>query len=195
MYIYIIYIYNWHSRHLRPDDAYIRKLTHLSPSAAYMRQSTRSALVQIMACRVVGAKPLSEPMLNYCQLASREQTSVKFESKYKIFHTRKCIWKCRPRNGGHFVQGGGVKCANTPVRWQAFAWTNKITKRHTAHTIVSWPNPKQWVIVHISDLMMIIRQSIYMRTYCQLDPRGQTPVKFRADSRFFVQPMRDGVTL
>ena len=34
--------------------------------------------------------------------------------------------------------------------------------RHTAHTIVSWPNPKQWVIVHTSDLMMIIRQSIYI---------------------------------
>ena len=32
--------------------------------------------------------------------------------------------------------------------------------RHTAHTIVPWPNPKQWVIVHISDLM-IIRQNIY----------------------------------
>ena len=34
--------------------------------------------------------------------------------------------------------------------------------RHTAHNIVSWPNPKQWVIVHTSDLMMIIRQSIYI---------------------------------
>ena len=30
------------------------------------------------------------------------------------------------------------------------------------HTIVSWPNPKQWVIVHTSDLMMTIRQSIYI---------------------------------
>ena len=38
----------------------------------------------------------------------------------------------------------------------------KNTERHTAHTIVSWPNPKQWVIVHTSDLMMIIRQSIYI---------------------------------
>ena len=38
----------------------------------------------------------------------------------------------------------------------------KNTKRHTAHTIVSWPNPKQWVIVHTPDLMMIIRQSIYI---------------------------------
>ena len=32
-------------------------------------------------------------------------------------------------------------------------------KRHTAHTIVSWPNPKQWIIVHTSDLMMMITQS------------------------------------
>ena len=38
----------------------------------------------------------------------------------------------------------------------------KNTERHTADTIVSWPNPKQWVIVHTSDLMMIIRQSIYI---------------------------------
>ena len=35
----------------------------------------------------------------------------------------------------------------------------RVIKRHTAHTIVSWPNPKQWIIVHTSDLMMIIRQS------------------------------------
>ena len=36
------------------------------PSAAYMRQWIGSALVQIMACRLNGAKPLSEPMLEYC---------------------------------------------------------------------------------------------------------------------------------
>ena len=33
--------------------------------------------------------------------------------------------------------------------------------RHTAHTIAQWPNPKQWIIVHTSDLTMIIRQSMY----------------------------------
>ena len=38
----------------------------------------------------------------------------------------------------------------------------KNIERRTAHTIVSWPNPKQWVIVHTSDLMMIISQSIYI---------------------------------
>ena len=32
--------------------------------------------------------------------------------------------------------------------------------RHTADTIVSWPNLIQWAIVHTSYLMMMIRQSI-----------------------------------
>ena len=36
------------------------------PSAAYMSQLIWSALVQIMACRLTGAKRLSEPMLGYC---------------------------------------------------------------------------------------------------------------------------------
>ena len=38
------------------------------PSAAYMRQWIRTALVQIMACRLFGAKPLSKPMLVYCHV-------------------------------------------------------------------------------------------------------------------------------
>ena len=38
----------------------------------------------------------------------------------------------------------------------------KNIERHTADTIISWPYPKQWVRVHTSDLMMIIRQSIYI---------------------------------
>ena len=29
---------------------------------------------------------------------------------------------------------------------------------HTAHTIVSWPNSEQWIIIHTSDLMMINRE-------------------------------------
>ena len=38
------------------------------PSTAYVRQWTRSALIQIMACRLSGAKPLSKPMLCHDQL-------------------------------------------------------------------------------------------------------------------------------
>ena len=74
------------------------------PSDAYTRQWIGSALVQIMACRLFGAKPLSKPMMGYCQLDHQEQTSVKFKKKYKTFHSQKCIWKYRLRNGGHFVQ-------------------------------------------------------------------------------------------
>ena len=70
-----------------------------------MHHWIRSALVQIMACRLFGAKPLSEPVLGYCWLDPSEQTSVKFLSKCKTFNTRKCIWKYRLRKGGHFVLG------------------------------------------------------------------------------------------
>ena len=38
------------------------------PSAGYMRQWIGSALVKIMACHLFATKPLSKPMLRYCQL-------------------------------------------------------------------------------------------------------------------------------
>ena len=48
------------------------------PSAAYMCQWIGSALVEIMARHLLGTEPLSEPMMDYCQLGPYEQTSVKF---------------------------------------------------------------------------------------------------------------------
>ena len=56
---------------------------------------------------------------------------------------------------------------------------HKNTERHTAHIIISWPNPKQWVTVHTSSLMMIIRQSIYIlsiitREMCKLKTHNPT---------------------
>ena len=78
------------------------------PSAAFMHQWSGLALVQVMACRLIGAKPLSEPMLTYYQWDPWEQASVKFESKYKILHLRKYTWKCRLRNGGQIVHGSIV---------------------------------------------------------------------------------------
>ena len=47
--------------------------------------------VQIIACRLLSAKPSSEPMLVYCQSQPLEQTSVKFSSESKDFHSKKCI--------------------------------------------------------------------------------------------------------
>ena len=58
-----------------------------------------------MACHLFGAKPLSKPMLGYCQLDPLEQTSVKFSPKYKTFHSQICIEKYDLRKSGHFVHG------------------------------------------------------------------------------------------
>ena len=75
----------------------------LRPSDAYMRQHNMPTLLQIMACRLFSAKPLSKPMLPYYQLDPTEHISVKFYSKFKSFHSRSCTWKCPLRNGSHFV--------------------------------------------------------------------------------------------
>ena len=50
-----------------------------------------AALVQLMAFLLFGAKPLSEPMLPYCQLDPTEHISVKFYSKFKSFHSRNAL--------------------------------------------------------------------------------------------------------
>ena len=70
---------------------------------AYMHHQMRPSLVQIMACRLFGAQPLSEPMLDYCQLDPCEHKSVKFKSKYNNFHWRKCISECFLQNVGCLV--------------------------------------------------------------------------------------------
>ena len=78
-------------------------LNLLKPSDAYMRQYSIPTLLQIMACRLFGAKPLSKPMLPYCQLDSKEHIAVKCYLKFKRFQSMKCTWTRRLRNGGHFV--------------------------------------------------------------------------------------------
>ena len=89
------------------------------PNATYMCRWNGSALVQVMAYCLFGTKPLPEIMLTYCQL--EEQTSVKFESKYKTFHWRKCIWKCL-RNSSNFVQG---EMSEVSGHWPEWGWPNR----------------------------------------------------------------------
>ena len=43
-------------------------LNPLKPRGAYMHHQTRPSLVQIMACCLFGAKPLSESMLDFCKV-------------------------------------------------------------------------------------------------------------------------------
>ena len=78
-------------------------------SATYMRQWIGSALVQIMSFRLFGTKPLSKPMLGYCQLLSNGPLGTNFNEiliEIRKFHSRKCIWKYCLWSGGHLVQGG-----------------------------------------------------------------------------------------
>ena len=64
--------------HCVQEPGNIREINSFPHSAAYMRQWIGSALVQIMACRLFGAEPLSKHSLGYCQLDPQEQTSVAF---------------------------------------------------------------------------------------------------------------------
>ena len=75
----------------------------LKPGDTSMRQRIRPQSVQPMACRLFGAKPLSEPMLSYCQFPPWEQN----------FHSRKCISKRRLQYCGHFVSASMAMCSGT----------------------------------------------------------------------------------
>ena len=77
-----------------------------------------------MACRLIGAKPLSEPMLEYCWLDPWEQTSVKSLSKFIHFHLRKCIWKCRLEKGGHFISASMCFNANRFTQYGTYEMRN-----------------------------------------------------------------------
>ena len=55
------------------------------PADTFIQWSTRSSLVQVVACCLFDLKPSPEPMLTYCQLHHREQTSVKFQPKCIFF--------------------------------------------------------------------------------------------------------------
>ena len=71
------------------------------PSAAYMRQWIVSALVQIMACRLYGAKPLYEPMLDYYQLGPLGTTVseiliIKKKISFMKMHLKISSADCQP---------------------------------------------------------------------------------------------------
>ena len=84
------------------------------------------ALVQIMACRLFGTKPLTKPAMDYFQLDPCEYISVKFYPKYNNFHVKKKSAKLaailsRPQCGkfhgkhGNAFEIGVCKCL--PFSW------------------------------------------------------------------------------
>ena len=83
---------------------------------AYKRPWTGSALVQIMACHLNGATPLSEPVWTYCQLDPKEHISMKFYN-----------W-----NSNVFIQENGfehVVCKMAAMLSRG-RWVNTVRKSH-----------------------------------------------------------------
>ena len=74
-----------------------------------MHQWVGSSLVQVMACRLFGTKPLPVSILSYSQLNSGEQISVRFELEFCHFHSRKFIWTFLLQKTGNFIRGRWVK--------------------------------------------------------------------------------------
>ena len=108
-----------------------------------MRRWTGSALVQIMACRLVGAKPLSEPLLENFQLDSWDPISTEFESEFYHFHSRKCIWNCRLPKWRSFCPGGGG--VNARARMRYYMWLFYVD-------IITYPCPipVDGLVIHVS---------------------------------------------
>ena len=84
-----------------PSHATNSLINSSSPSAAYLCRWTGATLLQVMSCRLFGAKPLPDPMLIYWPFANK----FRWKSKYETFHSWKSVWNCRLRNDGHFVHG------------------------------------------------------------------------------------------
>ena len=82
---------------------FIEAVTHWG-QVTHIRQYNIWTLLQIMACRLFGTKPLHEPMLQYCQWHQGTYFSD-FCLKFRRFHSRKCTSKCRLRNGAPFYLG------------------------------------------------------------------------------------------
>ena len=62
---------------VRSSSGWMLSFDSLRPSNAYMRHQTRPSSVQVMASRLLGTKPLSEPILVYCQLNQMQEIILK----------------------------------------------------------------------------------------------------------------------
>ena len=71
-----------------------------------MLQLIGSALVQIMACWLFGTKPLSKPMLGYCQLEIQEKNLSKILIKIQNFSFTKMHLKISSAKWQPFCPGG-----------------------------------------------------------------------------------------
>ena len=106
-----------------------------------------STLVQVMACRLFGDKPLPKLMLTYCHLDPREQISVQFWTTYKtIFQSNALehvVWrlffpKIRYAKGYVFILTEYVLHRNCGAPWRASCARSTAGFRSSRRTSGSW---------------------------------------------------------
>ena len=78
---------------------------------------------------------------------------------------------------------GYPRCKIKVKYQQTKLWVDVDITRHTAHAIVQWPNPKQWLMIHTFDLLMqITKRSTHVlmvisREMSELKPHSLTHCK------------------
>ena len=86
------------------------------PSAVYMRQWTRPALFQIMACRPLAPRHYLNSCWVIVNWTLRNKLLWFFLIKVQNFHSQKWVWKYRMRNGGR-GWGWGMGDGGGGGRW------------------------------------------------------------------------------
>ena len=71
-----------------------RKMFPFDDVIMYAYYHNWTSWVQVIACRMFGAKPLSEPAVAYCPFGLSKYISMKLKSKYNNIHWIRLIWKC-----------------------------------------------------------------------------------------------------
>ena len=122
------------------------------PSAAYMHQWIESGLVQIMARRLFGVKPLSKPMLGYCQLDPSHFSEILVKNRTffiqeNVFESLVC------ETATILFRGRWVN--SIPALVQIMAWCRPCDKPLSEPKMVSWPTHicvtrPQWVDISYS---------------------------------------------
>ena len=72
-------------------------------NAILRRRIFLSSWIQVLACRLLGTKPLPTSMLMSCELGTQEQTTTKYELKYVNISFKKMHWQCRLQNSSVFA--------------------------------------------------------------------------------------------
>ena len=140
-----------------------------------------------MACHLNGTKPSSEPILEYCKLDPWEEIPMKSELKYKNFHSRKCIWKCRLQKWRPSCLGLNVL---TPMlfKLECFGITQSMLLGYqviTNHGVDFWNRTKFWLYTVIPNSFPNFIQACSLGFYLScaiigsdsgLEPLGNKPL-------------------